>query len=261
MRHLNLEHAREALAALERSAPAAPGRLTLEAGTDAVIRIDAPRARGALTVSMMRELADAVLALAGTPTRSVLLRSAHPGMFCSGGHLGQVRASLLEVGAGQTMSRCMTVVLDSLWQGPWQVAAFVDGPALGGGSELLTACDAVFVGSQATIGFVHGRLGVVPGWGGAARLVAAVGRRNALALLGTAAVLDAEAALRAGLAQGSLVDGEAWLDAIRRVPVEAVHAGKRQIQAAASFVRDDDRESEIFGTVWGGPVHRERLSS
>ncbi len=254
-----LSDAIRGLESLADRAAAADGVLRFTPGIDTVLTLDAPGSRGAMTVRMMVQLAGAVDQLRSQPPRTVSLRSAHPAMFCSGGHLGQVRASLVDGDGGLIMARCMTTVLDALWQGPWLTVAEVDGPALGGGAELLTACDAVFVGDQARIGFVHGRLGVVPGWGGTARLVSAVGRRSALALLATAAVSGPEQAVQSGLATGRLAEHAAWMEAVRAVPAEAVHAGKQQVRSAAPFVRRDDREARLFATVWGGATHRSRL--
>jgi ethylmalonyl-CoA/methylmalonyl-CoA decarboxylase len=256
-----LEEAERRLEALGRTAPPAAGTLSLETGTDAALILDAPGSRGALTVAMMHALAAAVRTLHDDPPRTVTLRSAHPAMFCSGGHLGQVRASLLDGGSGLEMARCMTAVLDALWNGPWLVVAVVDGPALGGGAELLTACDRVHVSDRARIGFVHGRLGVAPGWGGAARLVAAVGRRTALDLLGSAAVLRPDEAIRAGLASGRAAGHADWMGQVQTVSRAAVHAAKRQVLAARTFERNGDAEARLFASVWGSPEHRKRLSS
>ena len=57
---------------------------------------------------------------------------------------------------------------------------------------------------DSVIQFVHKHMGLVPGWGGAARLVRLVGDRHALRLLGGALKVDPELGLRIGLADGVL---------------------------------------------------------
>ncbi|MEZ4323180.1 MAG: enoyl-CoA hydratase/isomerase family protein [Myxococcota bacterium] len=223
--------------------------------TDDGLVLENPEARGAITVHMMVELADAVLAWQEACPAVVVVRGSGPGVFCSGGHLGQVRASLLDPESGERMSRCMTAVLDGLACLPAVVVMWVDGPALGGGAEVLTAGDAVFVGPSARIGFVHARLGVVPGWGGATRLTRALGPRQALELLASAPVLGPEEAVRTGLARGDLDAGERFLAEVRSRPADAVRAAKRQVLAACPLVRDG-QEATLFGEVWGSPTHR-----
>ncbi|MCB9678390.1 MAG: enoyl-CoA hydratase/isomerase family protein [Alphaproteobacteria bacterium] len=250
-----VEEALAELRVLAQAVGAVPGAVRLDGD---VLILDNPTAMGAVTVGMMAGLAEAVLELRAREGAVVEVRGSASGVFCSGGHLGQVRASLVEGGNGERMALCMTSVLDGLAGLPQVVVAMVDGPALGGGSELLTACDAVFVGDAARIGFVHTRLGVAPGWGGAARLVRAVGPRDALALLSSAAVQGPGEAVRTGLARGDLAAGEAYLARVRSAPAAAIRAVKRQVLAAAPLVRTG-AEAALFAEVWGTPEHLARL--
>jgi len=252
---IDFDTARREIRELAAEVPAVPGRIRLEASA---LIIDNPSARGAMSAQMMVQLADAVAHLAQSPYGLVTLEGSSPGVFCSGGHLKQVRASLVEGDRGLRMSRCMTAILDELASLPCLVVARVDGPALGGGAELLTACDAVFVGDAAQIGFVHTQLGVVPGWGGTARLVRALGPRRACGLLGAGSRLDGPGAIAAGLAQGDLLAGVDWCDQVAAAPPSAVRAMKRQVLDASPIHRTE-AESELFASVWGAPEHRARL--
>jgi hypothetical protein len=73
------------------------------------------------------------------------------------------------------------------------------GDAVGGGAELSTATDFRVMASHAGIAFVHPRMGLVPGWGGARRLGGIVGGRRALRLAGSAVRTSAADACAAGL--------------------------------------------------------------
>jgi ethylmalonyl-CoA/methylmalonyl-CoA decarboxylase len=69
---------------------------------------------------------------------------------------------------------------------------------MGGGAELSTACDHRVMATDASIHWVHIRMGVSPGWGGGYRLVNLVGRQKALKILAGSTPLSAHEALDIG---------------------------------------------------------------
>ena len=77
--------------------------------------------------------------------------------------------------------------------------AAVGGYALGGGCELVMACDIVVASENARFGQPEIRLGVLPGFGGTQRLPRAVGKAKAMDLCLTGRMMDATEAERAGL--------------------------------------------------------------
>ena len=62
----------------------------------------------------------------------------------------------------------------------------INGPALGGGSELMTCTDFRLIYDSSFIQFVHSKIGAAPGWGGINRLLNIVGREKTLLLLASA---------------------------------------------------------------------------
>jgi ethylmalonyl-CoA/methylmalonyl-CoA decarboxylase len=255
---MTLAEARAALVALGTGVPDRPGRVTLDlSGPIARLTIDNPTARNAITVRMMVELADAVAALAAWDGAMVVVTGTG-GAFCAGGHLGDVRESLLVDGAGLAMARAMTVVLDGLLSLPVVSVAAIGGPALGGGAEIATACDFRVVQRGAYVHFVHVALGVAPGWGGAGRLAAILGRSPALRVLTTAARLDAAAAVAIGFADRADDDAVAgaleFLAPVASQPTAAVRAAKAQIAGERST------EAHVFASVWGSSDHRVALA-
>jgi crotonobetainyl-CoA hydratase/dehydration protein DpgD len=79
------------------------------------------------------------------------------------------------------------------------VVARVDGYALGGGFELVLACDVVVASDRAVFGLPEARLGLVPGAGGVFRLVRQMPPRVAMGYLLTGRRLDAPTAYAHGL--------------------------------------------------------------
>lgn len=263
-----LDEARATLVELGRGErPAGAVRLRFEQvgeGQVARIELDHPEARSAMSLSMMVDLADAVLALREWEGGVVILGSTDPRAFCAGGHLGQVTRAVADPEGAERMCRAMTTVLDTLRDLPQISVSAVQGLAVGGGAELATATDFRVSGPEARIHFVHARLGIVPGWGGTARLVRIVGRRLALEILARARPLGPGEAARIGLVDhrcdgSAAVGAERWLADTIAAPPEVVRALKAQVVSAVGEVPAPG--AEAFASVWGGPAHRRALEA
>lgn len=61
---------------------------------------------------------------------------------------------------------------DAIKYAPFPVVAAHGGLALGGGSEVMLHCDGIRAFSEATMGLVETRVGILPGWGGCKELLA-----------------------------------------------------------------------------------------
>lgn len=89
--------------------------------------------------------------------------------------------------------------------------AAVNGFALGGGLETVLACDFAYVSKKARLGLPEATLGLVPGFGGHMRLTDRIGRAMTKELVFTGRMINAEEALRLGIANriceaGDLID-------------------------------------------------------
>jgi enoyl-CoA hydratase/carnithine racemase len=237
------------------------------AGRIALVRLEHPAARNALSPQMMVQFADAVTALVaacaeGVEVRAIVVGGVGP-WFCAGGDLAAVEEHLLVEGAALEMQAHMRAACDALADLPVPVIAAVEGPALGGGAELLTACDLVFAALDAKIGFVQAAMGVSPGFGGGARLVRRVGARRTLDLLCRERPLDAHQALAVGLVDEVVegASGAVWQRAlaraeeIARLPPNAARAIKPLVSRLAQADPSDDVEAQVFASLWGGAEH------
>ncbi|MCB9681359.1 MAG: enoyl-CoA hydratase/isomerase family protein [Alphaproteobacteria bacterium] len=258
-----LTHAIEALHTLSEEVDDPGGRVRLDvSGPVAVLTLDHPEARHALTAGMMVELAVAVAGLRAASHAAVVLRASSTEAFCAGGHLGQVRDHLVHRGRGAAMAWSMATVLDALRALPMVSVSLVQGPAVGGGAELLTATDHRVWATDAWAQFRQARLGVAAGWGGARRLVDIVGARQATRWLTTSTRIGARDAHAAGFADVVADDVETALDTflapVLAQPAAGVRAVKAQV-AAARDGKDAAAQVEPFVAVWGGPAHRRTL--
>ena len=89
------------------------------------------------------------------------------------------------------------------------VIAAINGYAMGGGFELLTACDVRVASENAKMGMTEVTLGIMPGAGGTARLPRIVGKAKALELELTGEVITAREAFEIGLLNKLVPEGEA----------------------------------------------------
>ena len=123
---------------------------------------------------------------------------------------------------------------------PFATIAAVRGYALGAGLQLALACDLRVFAHGTKVGLLEFKYGIIPDLGGTQRLPRITGPSKAKELIFTAAQIDAEEALRIGLADHVVADGELESTATRLAeqiaaqPPLAVRAAKRAINAAVA---------------------------
>ena len=160
-------------------------------------RVNRPAARNALTWSAQEGFAQAVAAARAADARALIITGAGQA-FVSGGDLKEL-ANHPEAAAGERLNRVMSAALDDLVALPCPVIAAVNGDAIGGGCEILTACDLRLAAPGARFAFRQVHNGLTTGWGGAGRLVALIGQSRATELLLTGRTFDAAEAQALGL--------------------------------------------------------------
>jgi len=216
------------------------------------ITVDRPKVLNALDEATLRELGAAVAALP-EDTRAVVITGAGDKAFVAGADISAM-ADYTPAQA-EAFSRLGHRVMDAIEALDVPVIAAVNGFALGGGCELMLACDFAIASENARIGLPEVTLGVTPGFGGTVRLHTRVGPARASQLLFTGAHVKADEALRIGLVNEvvPLEELPARVDAIaakiaKNAP-RAVSWAKRSARTAARAHPEvaGAFEQEIFG--------------
>lgn len=233
-----------------------------------VLTIDRPAARNAISRELATALAKAIrVAGSDEQVRAVIIAAAGETVFAAGGDLKQFK-TLPMTAEGADRVLAMGRELACFETCPVPIIAAVQGDVLGGGCELLMLCDLIVMEEQARFRWLHAKMGLVPAWGGATRLVERVGATLASELLLSAAPLGAARALALGLVNDVVPPGQALKKAtelagrIARNDRQAVAQLKRALLSVRQARRGDGlkREQDVFKDIWGGAPHRSAFS-
>lgn len=183
-------------------------------GACLIATLNRPGDGNAINLALARELATLVSACGADRTlRALVISGAGPRFFCTG---GDVKA-YARVTAAEELNQVFDLIrdlLDALEALHCPVVAAINGYAIGGGAELVLACDLRVMDAAAQIGFPQSRLGILPGWDGIGRLLPLVGRGAAARLLLSGKRIDAAEALRIGLVDEVAPAGQCLAQAI-----------------------------------------------
>jgi enoyl-CoA hydratase len=162
------------------------------------IKINRPKVLNALNKDTVLELMKAVAELEKDKNiKVVILTGEGDKAFIAGADISQMKdMSPLEAKEFAEMGHNLLMNIES---SRLPFIAAINGFALGGGCEVLMACDICIAGSSAKIGQPEINLGIHPGFGGTQRLPRLVGRMKAKELLLTGRNIDAAEACRIGL--------------------------------------------------------------
>lgn len=199
------------------------------------ITLNRPAAKNALNTAILAALADVLTQAAGNPSvRAVLIHGAD-GSFAAGADIAEIETKTTAEGAVDPRKGHWAAIRAF----PKPLIAAVDGFALGGGLELALMADLIVLGETARIGLPETSLGLIPGAGGAQRLLALAGRARASRLVLTGEIIDAATAFAWGI--GSyLATGSALPDAVALATKIALRAPLALQAAKAALVAGDE---------------------
>ncbi|MEU2775907.1 enoyl-CoA hydratase/isomerase family protein [Streptomyces sp. NPDC007162] len=171
-----------------------------EAVATVVIRNAAKR--NAMTAAMWRTLPSLLGELAADPTVRALVLTGEGATFCAGADISTLQGSATEA---QTLAAAAEEALAAF---PKPTLAAIRGHCVGGGAQLAAACDLRFAEEGALFGVTPARLGIVYPATATRRLVSLVGPATTKYLLFSGELVGTERALRTGLLDEVLPEGE-----------------------------------------------------
>lgn len=203
-------------------------------GRVGIAQLNRPDALNALNRHLMAELLDALEAFDHDSDIGCLIITGSDKAFAAGADIKEM-ASATPV---DMLNNPFIGYWDRLKQISKPIIAAVSGYALGGGCELMMACDMVVASEKAKFGQPEINLGIIPGAGGTQRLTHAVGKVLAMEMVLNGRFLNAQEAAAHGLINHVYPVDQYLDEAIKlatqiadRAPV-AVRIGKEAVNAA-----------------------------
>jgi enoyl-CoA hydratase/carnithine racemase len=176
-------------------------------GQIALLRLNRPEARNALSTEMMERLGAELERLDPEPEVRCIVIAGSDAVFAAG---ADIRAM-----SERSLTEALYHPAAEFWRRLARVKtpliAAVSGYALGGGCELALACDMIVASDTAKFGQPEINLGIIPGGGGTQRLARVLGKQRAMEYVLTGRRFDAVDGLQMGILNRVVEDGR-WLE-------------------------------------------------
>jgi enoyl-CoA hydratase/carnithine racemase len=216
----------------------------------ALLRLNRPEARNALSAEMREEIATSLERLDADPEVRCIVIAGADDYFAAGADIKAMAERPVDAAPDpkgiEFWSRLTAIGTPTI--------AAVSGYAFGGGCELALACDMIVCDEKTRFGQPEITLGIIPGGGGTQRLARAIGKQRAMEYVLTGRRWDAKTAERWGLVNKVVGKGSWLTEAIElaRIVAErpplALHLAKRAVLAAQETNLADGlrAERELF---------------
>jgi 3-hydroxyacyl-CoA dehydrogenase/enoyl-CoA hydratase/3-hydroxybutyryl-CoA epimerase len=167
----------------------------------ATISLGAPDERAiTLTPKRIQSFVSALNTVRDSKVKGLVIKSPSIDSFCVGADISLIQ-SVTDPAAGAALAEEGQRAYDLLEDLPCVTVAAIGGPCVGGGCELVLACDyRVMTDSKSSsIGLPETKLGILPGFGGTYRMPRLVGLPKALDIILGGKTLRAHQALKSAL--------------------------------------------------------------
>jgi enoyl-CoA hydratase len=236
-------------------------------GQTAEILINRPEAMNALNSQVFRDINAALDEIENNKNCCAVIITGNGKAFVAGAdiaemsEMGKPEATVFSSTGQDTFNRLANFKIP--------IIAAINGFALGGGCELAMGCDIRIASTFAKFGQPEVNLGLIPGYFGMKRLASIVGLSNALYLLCTADMIDANEALRLGLVQ-KVTEPEELLNEARKMASKIASKGKNAVAKVKEItVKGSDMnlsesrtmEIEAFASLFGTPESKEGMTA
>jgi len=170
-------------------------------GPAAVITLNRPDKRNALSRGLIAALTEAVARAAADPLARCVILTGEGSAFCAGMDLDELRGTVENAAEAELVwddAAKLSALYSLIYECPKPTIAAVNGAAVAGGAGLVTVCDLAVSVPTAKFGYPEVRRGLVAAMV-LPHLLRHVGERSARWLLLTGELIDAPEAARIGL--------------------------------------------------------------
>ncbi len=207
-----------------------------------------------LTTPLLDQLRDRFLELTSDPrVRAVVITGSGDRAFSGGANVREMLPMTRAVATRHSAKG--QALYDLIERAPFPVIAAVRGFCVGGGCEMVQACDFILASDDAFFGQPEINIGVIPGWGGSRRLTRTIGAVRARRWIMTGDRVSAAQALQDGFLD-SVVPASDLLAAavdlgtnLSRKSADALAAAKYLVNHAADPSRREGLDYEQW--MWG----------
>ena len=205
----------------------------------ATVTINRPDKLNALNAQVMNELDSMFDELKNNEKIYVVILTGNgEKAFVAGADIMELNK--LDINKAKKFSETGQAVFNKIENFEKPVIAAINGFALGGGCELALACHIRFVSETAKFGQPEVNLGIIPGYGGTQRLTRLINSGRAIEYILTADMIDAEEALRIGLANRVYPQAE-LMDETKKMAKKISVKGQQAIRLAINAIKNVDQ--------------------
>jgi enoyl-CoA hydratase len=221
-----------------------------------------------LTADLLHDLSHQLaVASADSKVRAIVLTSGLDKGFAAGASIREMATmDSRQADRHGALGQAVTLQIEGC---PLPVVVAVHGICVGGGSEIVEACDFVLASDDAKFGQPEINLGVMPGWGGTQRLPRRIGPQQARAWVMLGRSIDARSAFDHGLIWKLVPRAELMSETMRlaselaQKPPLALAAAKYALNDAID--RGETRglafERRLWSQLFGTPDQREGMTA
>lgn len=238
----------------------------------ATIYLNRPEKRNAMSDDMRTELIAALERIAGDQSIRALVLTGNGKGFCAGGDVAgmerRMQAPVGEVGFnGWSRQQRVHHAVSLLHTLPKPTIAAVNGAASGLGADTALSCDFVVASEAASFSWSYINRGLIPDGGGMYFLPRRVGLAKAKELIFSGRKVDAEEALRLGIAdrmasaETLIADAQAWAAELSQGSATALALGKTILNQSFELPANQlfAQGSQAQGICYTSSEHRDAV--
>ncbi|MDF2856513.1 MAG: enoyl-CoA hydratase [Neobacillus sp.] len=222
--------------------------------------------RNAVNYEVMSGLTKAIDRAKDSDIKALVITGEGDQAFCSGGDLSVFHALKTKEEAYSMLSK-MAGILYSLLTLPKPTVALINGTAIGGGCELLSACDFRLAKEGIKAGFVQGKQAITTGWGGGTIVTEKLPYLHSMKLLMEAEIQTAEFLYEIGFIDeiyqdDSLIACERYLGKLLSVDLSVIESYKLMLirkWEEGKLSERIEKEVRTCSVLWESEAHHEHV--